>query len=334
MHRLLPSALVVALLLTLSTSASAQVSASDAALAEKLFEDARQLMAQQRFAEACPKLVDSQRLDPGIGTLLNLGECFEKSGKIASAWATYREAEAAATREGQKKRAAFAGTRARALTPELSYLVIEAPDAPSGLTITCDDKPIGETSVGSPMPFDAGLHKLEARAPGHRPWEREVDLGLKATVRVTVPALEAAPEPPPAPAPAAVVVIAPPPGGEARSSGSAQRVTGLALGGLGLVGAGLGTWFGLRAKDLHDEAESLHCDPVSCTATGAAMTSDARDNATVSTVAFAVGAAALVAGAILYFTAPSASRAAQGTTGGRGLRTARPRPAPALWYAF
>ncbi len=134
--------------------ALAQISAGDAALAEKLFDDARQLMAKKAYPEACPKLAESERLDPGVGTLLNLGDCYEKSGKVASAWATYREAEGASVRDGQKKRATFAASRAKALEPSLPYLVIEMP-ANVGASVTCDGKAVGATSLGTPMPFDA-----------------------------------------------------------------------------------------------------------------------------------------------------------------------------------
>ena len=40
------------------------------------------------------------RLDPGAGTLLNLGDCYEKSGRTASGWAAFREAVAVAHRTG------------------------------------------------------------------------------------------------------------------------------------------------------------------------------------------------------------------------------------------
>ena len=295
-------ALVLALASALvAAPAFAQVSATDAALAEKLFEDGRQLMAKRRYEEACAKLTESQRLDGGVGTLLNLGECFEKAGKVASAWATYHQAEAAATRDGQRKRASFAAARAKALAPALSYLVIEADPS---VQVTCDGRSVGASSLGSAMPFDAGIHTIEAIAMGKKPWSSSVELAPKATQRIVVPALEPEPVtpvvPPPVPPPVVVRATAP------KAPSTTQRTVGIALGAAGVVGVGLGTFFGLRARSLNGDANA-RCGPTTCDREGFQLTSDAKDQATLSTIAFTLGAVALAGGLVLYLTAPRRS---------------------------
>src|SRR3954468_2190760 len=90
------AALFAASLSMLAPSSALAQDASSQAAAQALFEQARKLMADGKFPEACPKLAESQRLDPGAGTLLNLGHCYEKSGRTASAWVTFKDAAAAA----------------------------------------------------------------------------------------------------------------------------------------------------------------------------------------------------------------------------------------------
>src|SRR5882724_4165659 len=87
-----------------SVASVANAEERDPAAAQALFDEGRALMKTQRFAEACPKLKESQRLDPGIGTQFRLADCYEQQGKIASAWAAFLEVASLAAASDQKER--------------------------------------------------------------------------------------------------------------------------------------------------------------------------------------------------------------------------------------
>src|SRR4051794_20217691 len=82
----------ICLITTLSGPVAMAQSTSDKVAAESLFDQGRDAMRKSDFARACGLLERSQKLDPAVGTLLYLGECYERSGRTASAWATFREA--------------------------------------------------------------------------------------------------------------------------------------------------------------------------------------------------------------------------------------------------
>src|SRR4051812_11324452 len=96
-------------------SATAQAQSDDSAMAQSLFDQAKELMASGRPAEACPKFAESQRLDPRSGTLINLANCYEQTARLASAWSKYIEAATSAKASGNQEREAVARERAAAL---------------------------------------------------------------------------------------------------------------------------------------------------------------------------------------------------------------------------
>src|SRR5262249_47887266 len=113
------------------------------ATAEALFADGRRLMITGEYASACPKFAASQKLDPAVGTELNLANCYEKLGQTASAWAEFRSAAAAARSIGSKDREQLAVDRSKTLETKLSYLTIttarplppRAPTVPDGAAL-------------------------------------------------------------------------------------------------------------------------------------------------------------------------------------------------------
>jgi hypothetical protein len=324
-RHVLPSLAASAFLLALAFAPPALAEAPDPAAAQALFDQGKKLMSEGKPAEACPKFLESQRLDPGVGTLLNLAACYEASGRNASAWSTFLEGESAARAEGNADAAHVARSRAEALAPKLSKVTINVthPNIP-GLEVRRDDAIVGQAQWQLPIPTDPGVHHIRASAPGHKPWQFDVDLkGAGAIAEVAVPDLVlddavasapvATPTPaPPVASPAPAALPAPPSG----SGGlGAQRGLAIAAGVVGVAGIAVGTVFGLKSKSKHDDAVG-HCGDLGCDAQGVTLRSDAISAGNVSTVAFIAGAVGLVGGVLLWSTAKGPD---SGTQVGLGL---------------
>lgn len=330
----------VAALISVNVSASAQ-SAGDKAAAEALFDKGKKLLKEKNYSEACPTLEESQKLDPGVGTLLYLAECYEQSGKTASAWATFREAAGLAKIASDTKREKIARTRADRLESKLSKLVLSVPAAAQveGLVVLRDGAEVIGALWGTAIPVDPGKHVIEARAPGKLDYKAEVDVPAGAeNTTFAIPALEDKPEPtkPPVtelPEETPEPTPAPPPvTSEEPDSGSGQRTLGIVVGVVGLLGLGAGTVFGLQAKSKDSDADA-NCrpgDPGRCNQTGVDLGREAEDAATLSTIAFGVGTLALAGGIILYATAPSDSSGAEGSQARKAQRRKLVRLAPLL----
>jgi hypothetical protein len=290
----------------------------DKASAEALFQAARDLMGAGKFAEACAKLEASQRLDAGLGTLLYLADCYEKANRLASAWATFKEAESIAMGRSDQSRAQVARQRYTGLEPRLSKLWIKVTDGnPPDIQVMRDGEMVPRESWGLALPTDAGEHKIEATAPGRTPWTTKVVVaGEASNVPVDVPVLEVAPagpKPVESPPPAA-----PAPGqdrGTASSPGSAQRLIGIVMGSAGVVGLGLSTVFTFKAKSKNDESkQNQHCpvDPNKCDQTGTALRDQALTSARAATAFGIAGGVLLASGVVVYLTAPSGKKSSAG----------------------
>jgi hypothetical protein len=279
--------------------------------AEALFETARKLVAEGKYVEACPKFADSQRLDPSPSTLLNLASCSEKLGQTARAWATYREAESSAAAANRQDYVAVAKRHADALAPKLSRLTITVARPVVGMDIMRDGELVSPAQWGVAIPVDRGQHALEASARGFKGWATQVQVTQDGSqVAVTVPPLETLPvepaslTPPTSSAAAPTVLVPPPQDREAVTTGNAQRAVGVVVGSSGLVGLGVsGVLAWIASSKNHDSLAECPTDPNVCTSGGVALRSDAIAAGNASTVAFGVGAAALVTGVVLWLTA-------------------------------
>lgn len=327
------SSLVVLLSLSSAHVVHAQVG-SDKVSAEALFDEGRRLMAQNKVAEACPKFAESERLDPSPSTLLNLGSCYEKLGRIASAWAIYKQAASAANAAKRADYLASAQKHAASLEPRLARVTITAASPVDGMEIKRDGATVGRGEWGVAIPVDPGAHTIEATAPKKQPYKTTFDVKEEGAAQtVTVPALDDAPDAAPSlPATTPPVTTTTPPASGAASTstprgtgesadanrGNSQRWVATVVGGVGILGAIVGTVMATRAKSKYDESlKSCPNDKNLCTPDGVAQRDDARAAGTQATVAFGVGAAAMVAGVVLWFTAPKSNATTTTTTTAR-----------------
>ena len=310
----------VAVVLTLPDSVRAQ-NAEEAATAEALFREGRALMSEGQHKEACAKFAASQRLDPSIGTLLNLADCNERTGKTASAWAQFLEAETLSRRAGSERRERVARERAAALEPRLIRLTIIVPERVrvAGLKVKRDDAEVDPAAWSSGYPVDPGRHVIIVTAPGKREWRTTIEARQEGErIEVTVPSLGDAPgvskrlEQPGAPAsPAAAPTdpatpaapAAPAPAPLSVAEGSDQRAIGLVIGGVGLVALAAGSVFGLSANSKWSDAD---CSGGVCsTPSDQQLSEEANRNADIATVSFIAGSAVLTLGVVVYLTAPT-----------------------------
>lgn len=289
--------------------------ASDKVAAEALFEDGRRLVGEGKYAEACPKFSDSERLDPSPSTLLNLASCWEKAGRTATAWATYREAESAA-QAAQRTDYKFAAQRhADALAPKLARLTIDVQQPVPGMQLKRDGVTLGAPEWGAAIPVDRGPHVILASAPGYKEWAVRVDVSEDgAQIKTTVPPFEEAPaEPQTKPSPPAIGPPSPPPKSPAPGDTlpvrpSVQGTVGLVVAGAGIAGLGASGILALLANGKKNDSFA-DCDKANtnmCNLQGVSDRNNALALGDAATVVFAVGASALVTGLVVWLSAPAA----------------------------
>jgi hypothetical protein len=306
--------------LLLPSRAGAQV--SDVTRAEQLFDEARTLMKQGVYGQACARFEESHALNPGGGTILNLGICRRLEGRTATAHAILSEALEQAKADGRSDRMATAQKHLALLTPVLSRITVRASaDEAPNLVVEVDGNALTAPRGAWTVALDPGVHEVRASAQGYEPWSVRVTLSPVADhLVVELPALKKAPEPTPLAAvqPPALELPKPPPRAPLKAaerpaappapvaSGpfpNAPEWLGYALTGGGGAAVGVGAYFGIRAlrlKDSSDDAydfEKRRCKTQSCVDDW----NEAKGFALASNVFLGVGLVGLAGGAYFLF---------------------------------
>lgn len=312
--------LIASLLALTSAAPGTAFAQGDKAAAVALFDEGRRAMEAGQYAEACPKLAESNRLDPQLGALLHLADCYEKVGQLASAWAAFRDAAELADRRADARSLSARG-RASSLESRLSRLTIVVPEhtVVPGLEVRRDGTLLGAPLWGAPIPVDPGTHQVEVTAPGKLAWRQSVEVegpGMNATVNVPVLANSAQP--------AAVPSASPSSGDSVESNpGSTQRLLGWVAIGASAIGIGVGTVFTVQRSNKLDERAKICPTLVGCSdreqSRNRELTSEARTAGALGAAGFIAAGALLAGGVALVLTAPDGSKTGLAPAVGTGF---------------
>jgi serine/threonine-protein kinase len=288
--RIAPSCIIaVAVVLAGSPHARAQT-----AEAETLFREGKRLMKKGDIPAACEKLEASEHLEPEIGTELNLGDCREKNGQTASAWAMFIKAAETAKHAGDDERAAEAKKRAHALEDQLVYLTIRVPDdsALDDLVVKRNGEAIDRALWNQRVPIDPDEYKISAEAPNHKTWSETVTVKSKDR-EIEVPRLVREKKPPHHKEAVAVTPTGPTP--------RRFRTATIAVGAIALAGLATGTGFAVYADSVESQSDSL-CKGQQCTDPhGYDLNKTARTDALIANISWGVGGVAAIGTLALWW---------------------------------
>jgi hypothetical protein len=281
---------------------------ADPATAEALFREGRRLLDVGEYEAACEKLAESQRQDAASGTLINLALCYERQGKLASAWEKYRAAASLARMDGRPDRQQSAEQKAAAIESRVPHLVFRMAGAPPpGLVIQGPSGVLGAGVLDSAIPVDPGSYRITVSAPGYREWTSELLVREGESSTVAIPALVAV-----VPATVSLPVVnakieskrasvepARPPVREQPRS----EIALWTVGGLSLAALGVGTYFGVGSLSAYGRAEDACPTHRGCSPEAMSDREEAQSKAWVANVSLGVGLIGAAAGAWLWLGA-------------------------------
>ena len=267
--------------------------------ADILFRQGRANAEAGDYPHACVDFTESLSLDPAPGTLLNLADCEEHIGRLASAWGHFLRLVKVLPATDERRQ--VARERATTLAPRVPWMIFTlALDTPRDARVFRDDVEIDSSRLGLLLPVDPGSHSVLIVAPGRESRivtvvavERElvrvvVSLGPDASAGAVVSSGPAVPADP----------VAPREVGRRAPTYTAAWL----VGGAGIASLGVGTYFGARALAERSWSDASCTGGVCANAAALAEYQSARGDARASDVALGIGVVALAVGGFLLLT--------------------------------
>lgn len=177
-------------------------------------------------------------------------------------------------------------------------LVVSGPDEAASLGVTIDGTPVAPDTVRLPRKLDPGLHAIVVTSPGFQAARLEATLADAEVKRISVDLKREG-----------TVVSA-----SAPSNNHSLAYVAFGVGGVGLI---VGVVTGIVAGSKHSTLAG-ECDNTSntCAPTYENDLDSFHTWRTVSTIGYVIGAAGLVGGAVLWFTASPTTRPANAARAG------------------
>ncbi|HMJ11705.1 MAG TPA: hypothetical protein VK524_09855 [Polyangiaceae bacterium] len=279
-----------------------------------------QAFQEERWAEAVDLLSRAESLVHAPTHLLFLARAQQRLGQLVSAREAYlkltRESIAPAAPKAFHDAQAAAKRELPLLEPKIPTLKIQVKGAEGKpVSVTVDGKALSPALVGVANPTDPGAHRVQASAAGLSAGPVAVELKEAARETVTLQLSAATESTAPVAAPvepanttssAAVDTGAPPAADEApsMSSGNGLRIASYVAMGVGVVGLGAGTLFGLQSKNKRDEADEICPKPNACPISKRerveGLDDDAGSAQKLSLIGFIAGGVGVATGVTLF----------------------------------
>jgi len=286
-----------------------------------------QAFMERRWAESVDMFTRAESLVHSPVHLLYMARSYEKLGALVKAREAYikvaNEDIPAGAPQPVREAKADAERELEALEPRVPYVSVVVQGAgPRPVTVTMDGVPVPPALLGVPRPVDPGEHRFEAVAEGMEGARSTISVREKRSETVVLtlnPAVAgaapvaAAPAPQPASAaPAGAPAPAQQPAGPWQPGAPAQDTASSGGGGIsplawvalgvGAVGLGVGTVFGLQSNSKVKEANDL-CSKSDCSGTNRGKAEDLDDEArsarTIGIVGFVAGGIGVATGVTL-----------------------------------
>lgn len=274
-------------------------------VAEALFRDGRAAVQRGDYTAAVAKFAESQRIEPSVGTLLNLAIAEEKAGRIATAWEHARAVlDELELKDNRRPTATSLFERLDARVPRL--VLRWNGDAPPDVVVDRNGTALGAAVLGTPLPVEPGPQRITVRAAGHADASYSVSIAEGARTALAIalgPRLTGTPSTAAdrAPSPAAAPAI------DVPSERSGLRTLGFAALVAGGASLAVGTVFGGLAIARSNEVDR-GCDATGCDSSVRDPAREGRTFATASTVTLAAGV--VLGGGGLAFVLLSSKRSA------------------------